>query len=59
RHAAKTLCVASSCLASTKPAFSDFTCFSTMLVSHVHRDGRIVAGDPVELVHPQTFGDTL
>ena len=26
---------------------------------HVHRDGRIVAGDPVELVHPQTFGDTL
>jgi len=26
---------------------------------HVHPDGRIVAGDPVELVHPQTFGDTL
>ena len=26
---------------------------------HVHADGRIVAGDPVELVHPQTFGDTL
>ena len=26
---------------------------------HVHDGGRIVAGDPVELVHPQTFGDTL
>ena len=26
---------------------------------HVHGDGRIVAGDPVELVHPGTFGDTL
>lgn len=26
---------------------------------HVHDDGHIVAGDPVELVHPQTFGDTL
>lgn len=26
---------------------------------HVHADGRVVAGDPVELVHPSTFGDTL
>lgn len=26
---------------------------------HVHGDGRVVAGDPVELVHPQHFGDTL
>ena len=26
---------------------------------HVHGDGRVVAGDPVELVHPNTFGDTL
>jgi len=26
---------------------------------HVHSDGRVVAGDPVDLVHPQTFGDTL
>jgi len=26
---------------------------------HVHPDGRVVAGDPVDLVHPQTFGDTL
>jgi len=26
---------------------------------HVHPTGRVVAGDPVVLVHPQTFGDTL
>lgn len=26
---------------------------------HVHADGRVVAGDAVELVHPNTFGDTL
>lgn len=26
---------------------------------HVHADGRVVAGDPVDLVHPQNFGDTL
>ena len=26
---------------------------------HVHDNGRVVAGDPVDLVHPQTFGDTL
>lgn len=26
---------------------------------HVHADGRVVAGDIAELVHPQTFGDTL
>lgn len=26
---------------------------------HVHPGGRVVAGDPVELVHPQNFGDTL
>ncbi len=26
---------------------------------HVHADERVVAGDIVELVHPQTFGDTL
>ena len=26
---------------------------------HVHPDGRVVAGDPVQVVDPQTFGDTL
>lgn len=26
---------------------------------HVHADGRVAVGDPVELVDPTTFGDTL
>lgn len=26
---------------------------------HVHHDGRVVAGDPVQIVDPQAFGDTL
>jgi probable phosphoglycerate mutase len=26
---------------------------------HVHPDGRVVAGDPVHLIEPQAFGDTL